>query len=173
MKPLKSGSLIWITGLPGAGKSTLAREVYKLLKDVRPTVLMDGDAFREVMGNDLGYSPEDRRKNAFRLARMNKYLVQHGITVVCATVSLYKDVHDWNREHIEHLVEVFIEVPKDILRERDQKGLYTKGHSGEIKDVIGIHQAYDIPENAHMIIKNSGDLQSLLNHASSIINHIS
>jgi len=164
-KKNNEGILVWITGLPGCGKTTLSKEVYKLINKKLFTIRMDGDIFREIMGNDLGYTIEDRKKNAFRLARMNKYLVEHGAVVICATVSLFEEVHDWNRENVKNLLEVFIDVPENILYERDQKNLYSKGKIGETKNVYGIDQTFDIPKNPDLIIKNDAGLDDFLNNS--------
>lgn len=162
------GVLIWITGLPGSGKTTLAQEVHRLLKNKTPVVFMDGDIFREIMGNELGYSKIDRLKNARRIARMNHYLIEHGISVVCATVSLYKEIHDWNRKHIKKLIEVFIEVPFEILKKRDSKKLYSRAKSGKIMDLVGIHQGFDMPKSPDMIVTNHGSREAFLSHAKGI-----
>lgn len=161
----KNGVLVWITGLPGSGKTILSKEVYELIKDAVPSIRMDGDIFREIMGDDLGYTIEDRKKNAFRLARMNKYLVEHGVVVICATVSLFKEVHDWNKKNIKNFLEVFIDVPENILHERDQKKLYSKGKTGEIRNVYGVDQTFDIPQNSDLVIKNDASLDEFLKYA--------
>ncbi|MDD2656643.1 MAG: adenylyl-sulfate kinase [Patescibacteria group bacterium] len=157
-----NGALVWITGLPGCGKTTLSKKLYESINNKLFTIRMDGDVFREIMDNDLGYTIEDRKKNAFRLARMNKYLVEHGAVVICATVSLFKEVHDWNRKNINNLLEIFIEVSENVLNERDQKNLYSKGKTGETKNVYGIDQSFDIPKNPDLIIKNDGSLDDFL-----------
>lgn len=156
---------MWISGLPGAGKTTLANKTYELIKDVTPTVCVDGDVIREMMGNDLGYDPESRKLNAWRLAKLNKYLVEHHLTVICSTVSLIKEIHEWNRENIKNLIEVYIEVPMEDLVSRDKKGIYSKALNGEIKDAYAINQSYDIPEKPDLIIKNDKDLDFLMKNA--------
>lgn len=161
----KQGTLIWITGLPGAGKTVFADKLADECKDHLPVIRIDGDIVREITGNDLGYTIEDRKKNAYRIVRLNKYLVEQGLTVICSTVSLYREIHQWNREHIESLIEVFIDVPYDVLCARDKKGLYTKVDC----DVIGIHQDYDIPETPSCIIKNAGDERSFLDQTYNIL----
>ncbi len=168
----KSGVLIWITGLPGSGKTTLAKEVHRLLRNKMPVVLMDGDIFREIMGNDLGYSQNDRLKNAQRLARMNHYLLEHGISVVCSTVSLYKEIHAWNRKYIKNLIEVLIHVPAEILKKRDSKKLYSRAESGRITDLVGIHQTFDMPKKPDMSIANHGSRKIFLAHAKSIAQRV-
>ena len=162
------GTLVWITGLPGTGKTTLGEKTYETIKVHVPSVFMDGDIFREIMGNDLRYSREDRKVNAFRIARMNKYLVKHGLTVICATVSLFKEVHAWNHKHINNLIEVFIEVPEPLLKKRDPKGFYAQKKLGTIQNVVGIDQVYDKPQKPHIIINNNGSLKDFLHHTHTI-----
>lgn len=164
------GILIWITGLPGAGKTTFAK---KLIEEVRvftsAVVHIDGDIVREVMGNDLGYTVEDRKKNAYRIARLNKCLVEQGLIVVCSTVSLYREIHEWNKENILSLIEVFIDVPQDVLRVRDKKKLYSQADC----DVIGVHQDFDIPKNPAFTISNADDEISFLDQTKNISQIIS
>ena len=158
----KKGVLIWITGLPGAGKTTLAQELYRSIKDKLPSVCIDGDAMRNIMGKDLGYNIKDRLSNAYRIARLNKHLVDHNLTVICSTVSLFKEIHKWNRENIENLIEIYIDVPMDILIKRDQNKLYSRAIKGRKKNVRGFDQGFDMPGKPDLIIKNSGNLDSFL-----------
>ena len=148
--------LIWITGLAGSGKTTIGKEVYKKLKVIYPnTVFLDGDSFREILGNDLGHNPKDRFENALRIHRMCKFLTDQNINVICATMSLYKEIHKLNRKKIKNYLEVFIDCDIDELIKRDQKGLYSKALKGEIKNVVGIDLPYDKPENADVTINNT------------------
>ena len=88
--------LIWITGLAGSGKTTLAKEVYTQLKKMYPNVvIIDGDHLREIFGGTTGYSTEERLENARRLSRLCHFLVSENIHVVCATMSLYKEIQEW------------------------------------------------------------------------------
>lgn len=168
-KKQKPVSLIWITGLPGSGKTTFAQALYDALKDTRPCIVTDGDAVREIMGRDLGYNTKDRLSNAYRIARLNKYLLDHGLTVICATVSLFKEIHEWNRAHIPHLVEVYIETPMELLIVRDQKGMYSRAVRGTQKNVRGFDQSFDAPERPDFIIKNDRDMEAFLKHIPAII----
>ncbi|MDD5146002.1 MAG: adenylyl-sulfate kinase [Candidatus Pacebacteria bacterium] len=168
----REGCVIWITGLPGAGKTVLADELYRLIKDVTPAVRVDGDVIREMMGNDLGYDPESRKLNAWRLAKLNKYLAEHYLTVICSTVSLIKEIHKWNRKNIKNFIEVYIEVSIKDLIARDKKGIYSKALNGEIKDAYAINQSYDIPEKPDFVIKNNKDLNFFLKNAQDIKNLI-
>jgi adenylylsulfate kinase-like enzyme len=156
-------NLIWITGLSGSGKTTVGRELYLQLKSQYSNfVFLDGDSFRDILGNDLAYTPKDRLENAKRIHRMCKFLISQDINVVCATMSLYKEVHELNREKIKNYFEVFIECSMEELIKRDQKGLYAAAIKGDRSDVVGINLGFDMPENCDIIIENSkkSDLNS-------------
>lgn len=148
--------LIWVTGLAGAGKTTIAQEVYKKIKLKHPnTVLLDGDDYRKIMDKTTGHSRPERFEIAMQIARMCKFLVEQDINVVCSTISLFKKVHAFNRENFKDYFEVFIDCSMDELIKRDQKGIYSKAIKGEIKNVVGVDIAYDRPNNCHLIIDNT------------------
>lgn len=148
--------LIWITGLSGSGKTTIGKAVYSRLKNQNPnTVFLDGDTFREILGEDLGHTIPERLENAKRISRMCKFLVVQDINVVCATMSLYKEVHEGNRLEIENYFEIFIDCDIDELIRRDQKGLYSKAIKGKIKNVVGMDLPYDKPTQCELIIDNN------------------
>lgn len=148
--------LIWITGLSGSGKTTIGKKVYKeLKKEHSNTVFLDGDSFRDILGNDLGHDPADRLTNAMRIARMCRFLTEQNINVICSTMSLYKEVHEFNRLNIKNYHEIYIDVPINKLVERDSKGLYAKALKGDIKNVVGVDLSYDKPQNCDLIIDNS------------------
>lgn len=148
--------LVWITGLSGSGKTTIGKAVYNQLKDKYiNTIFLDGDSFREILGNDLTYTPKDRLENAKRIHRMCKFLVSQNINVVCATMSLYKEIHELNRKEIKNYFEIFIECDINELIRRDQKKLYSKAISGEKSDVVGVNLPYDKPTNCDLILYNN------------------
>lgn len=150
-----SGTVVWITGLPGSGKTTLATEVERVLRDRATAVVrLDGDVFREVMDNDLGYSREDRLKNARRLSRMCRLLADQGVNVVCATVSLFREIHDWNRANMTRYVEVYLQVTRATLVARNQKGLIRRALAGEACELVGVDQSFDEPVEPHLVITN-------------------
>lgn len=149
-------TLIWITGLSGSGKTTIGKKVYTSLKKrYSNTVFLDGDLFREILGNDLGHNPSDRLENAKRIHRMCRFLIAQKIHVVCATMSLYKEIHDLNRKEIQDYYEIFIECTLDELIDRDQKGLYSAARNGLRDDVVGINLAYDRPIDCDLVIDNT------------------
>lgn len=155
------GKVFWITGLPGAGKSTIGKLLFKKLKNDHPnTVYLDGDVFREILGDDRGYDAKDRRKLAMLYGRFCHMLSDQGINVVCATVSMFHDARNWNRENITNYVEIYLKVPIKVLIARDQKQLYSRAMKGEIKNVIGIDMEMEEPKYPDIVFIND-ESQSL------------
>ena len=158
--------VVWIIGLSGAGKTTLANEVIAQVRRSQNNVfLIDGDVVRETFGNDLGYTLEDRRANARRVCQLGKLLDDQGINVVCAILSLFPESRSWNRENLKNYYEVFIDTPMQNLVERDSKGIYRRFNRGEIRDVAGMDIEFQRPENADLIIKNAHSIEELLGYA--------
>jgi len=144
----------WLTGLSGAGKTTIGRLWYKTLKDQGvPAVFLDGDELRQVFGDDLGFTEADRRKSAMRNARLCALLGRQGLTVVCCTISMFDSVRDWNRENIPGYFEVYVKASMDVLRRRDQKGLYSGGEG----NVAGVHFQVEEPKAPDLILENDGE----------------
>jgi cytidine diphosphoramidate kinase len=151
------GTVFWITGLAGSGKTTIGRSLYHtLLKKKRPSVFLDGDTLRSIFGNDIGYSLTARRKSAMRNARLSKALADQGLDVICATISMFHSCRNWNRSNITRYVEIYLKVPMAELLRRDQKGLYGDAMKGRIKNVVGVDLPYEEPENADLIVQNDG-----------------
>lgn len=148
--------VFWIIGLAGAGKTTIAKALYAHLRQTQPsTVLLDGDAIREIMGGDLGFTLEDRRRNGWRICRLCKYLDDQGINVVCATLSQFHEQQDWNREYLSRYFEVYLDVDMDVLVQRDQKGLYSGALAGKIENVVGVNMPFPAPISPDLILHNS------------------
>lgn len=147
--------VIWLIGLSRAGKTEIGREVYALLKAARPNVVfLDGDAVREVMGNDLGHTVEDRRKNAWRICRLCKLLDDQGIDVVCSILSIFPETQAWNRAAIPRYFQVYIRVPLEQLIARDARGLYRRAQRGEARDVVGVDIAFPEPVGTDLVLDN-------------------
>ena len=151
------GTVYWITGLSGAGKTTIGKLFYHYLKEKYPnTVFFDGDTLRKVFGDDLGYTEEERRKCAMRYARLCAMLEEQEMNVICCTISMFDSVRQWNRENIRNYREIYVRVSMDTLRARDQKGLYSGINSEPEKDVAGIHFQVEMPKNPDLILDNDG-----------------
>lgn len=147
----------WITGLSGSGKTTVGRELYQMLKRDNPAVVfLDGDTLREVAGDAFGYSPKERRRCAMFYSRLCRLLAEQGMTVICCTVSMFDSVREWNRENIPGYFEVYLKVPMEVLRQRDQKQLYSGVEAGSSDQVTGVSIAWEEPKAPDVIIKNDG-----------------
>jgi len=165
--------IVWIIGLSGAGKTTLANEVVANVRsDQGNVVLIDGDKVREVFGNDLGHTMEDRLTNARRMCQLCKLLDDQGINVVCAILSLFPESQSWNRKNLKTYYEVFIDTPMQDLIERDSKGIYRKFQRGEIRDVAGMDIEFPRPDSADLIINNTNSKGILLDYAKGIAEKI-
>ena len=156
-----AGCVYWITGLSGAGKTTLGRELWQRLRAAgRSAIFLDGDMLREVIAEDLGHNLANRRKSAMRNARLCRMLASQGGDVVCPTISMFHDVQRWNRENIPNYREIYLRVPMDELQRRDAKGIYAAAKRGELCDVVGLDVAAELPESPDLILDNFGALDS-------------
>lgn len=150
--------VIWITGLSGAGKSTLAYEIVAPLRAAGEAVVMlDGDELREVFGavatNADNHGREGRLALAMQYAHLCRVIAAQGLTVVIATISLFREVHAWNRAHLPGYFEVYLKVPVDELRRRDPKGIYRRFDAGELTHVAGLDLSIDEPEAADWAVE--------------------
>lgn len=149
-------SVLWLTGLAGAGKTSIAQEVTAQLRAAgRSAVLLDGDEVRAAISDEsVGYDRESRLKNAFRICRLAALLEAQDMLVVVATMSLFSEVHQWNRENFGHYFEVFVEVTLDDLKRRDQKGLYTGAVGSSRSNVVGMNMQGDMPKHPDLTVFN-------------------
>ncbi len=147
------GFVVWLTGLPASGKTTIARELEDELrgKGLRVEV-MDGDEVRKGLSRDLGFSKEDREIHAMRVAYVSKLLSRNGVAVIVALISPYRSFRQAIREDIEDFIEVFVRCPVDECAKRDPKGLYAKAFAGEVKDFTGVDDPYEDPENPELVL---------------------
>jgi adenylylsulfate kinase len=148
------GFTLWLTGLPRAGKSTVAGLVAGRLRagGVQRMEVLDGDLVREGLSRDLGFSREDRTENIRRLTFVSKLLTRNGVAVLVAAISPYREDREHAREEIQSFVEIWCKASVDACAARDYKGLYEKARRGEIKDMTGVNDPYEEPEDADLVL---------------------
>jgi adenylyl-sulfate kinase len=139
---------VWLTGLSGAGKTTLAIELDKALMEAkRPCFMLDGDAVRAGLSRDLGFGPDDRHENIRRIAEVARLMNDAGLIVISAFISPYRADREMARQVIgaERFFEVFVDAPLEVCERRDPKGLYRQARRGEIADFTGVSAPYEPP----------------------------
>lgn len=142
-----TGLVIWITGLSGAGKTTLCRAVHDALKPRMPElVVVDGDAVRHLFGNALGFSEDERKQQIGRIQRLAKMLSDQGLVVVVGALYAHPDLLRWNRQNFAAYFEVYLDAPLELVRSRDVKGLYRGAQDGSIANVVGVDIPWHVPD---------------------------
>jgi adenylylsulfate kinase len=142
------GFVVWLTGLSGSGKSTIARAVAaELAKKGVPVEVLDGDIIREKFSRGLGFSKRDRDENVRRAGYVAHLLARHGVVVVVALISPYRALRDEVRGGMNGIpfIEVYVNAPLDVCEGRDPKGLYQKARRGEILSFTGVDDPYEPP----------------------------
>jgi adenylylsulfate kinase len=151
----QSGKVIWLTGLSGAGKTTIAVALENMLyKNGFITKILDGDAVRGGLNSNLGFSPDDRNENIRRISEVSKILVDTGIICINSFISPTNEIRNIARNIIgdKDFIEVYIHAPLEICEQRDVKGLYKKARAGEVKEFTGISAPYENPQNPDIVI---------------------
>lgn len=150
--------LIWLTGLSGSGKSTIAKGLEKaLFKRGFYVQVLDGDNIRTGICNNLGFTVEDRSENIRRISEVAKLFIEAGIVTICSFVSPTQQIRKIAQQIIgdDDYVGVFIDAPIEICEKRDVKGLYKKARAGEIKNFTGIDSPFERPDNPNLIIETA------------------
>ena len=149
------GFTVWLTGMSGAGKSTVSRLLEQRLRAINARVeVLDGDVVRTHLSKGLGFSREDRNENIRRVAFVCELLSRHGVIVIAAVISPYRDARDEARARIPEFIEVHVDCALDVLIERDTKGLYRKALAGEIQHFTGISDPYEAPYSAEVNLRS-------------------
>lgn len=144
----QQGFALWLTGMSGAGKTTLGTQLATVLQQRQLKVeLLDGDLIRTAFGLKLGFTRVDRIINLKRAVILAKTLVKHDVIAICSFITPYEICRRYGRENINRYVEVYVKCPLDVLIQRDVKGLYRRALSGEIENFTGISDPYEEPEN--------------------------
>jgi adenylylsulfate kinase len=157
---------IWMSGLSGSGKSTIANNLEsKLFEMGYHTYIMDGDNTRLGLNKNLGFTDDDRIENLRRVAEVCKLMNDAGLMVICSFISPIESNRKLSKEIIgDGFVEVCIDASLETCEERDPKGLYKKARAGEIKEFTGISSPFDIPKNAiHLENNNPEDIEVSVN----------
>jgi adenylylsulfate kinase len=153
------GCTVWLTGLSGSGKSTIAVDLEKaLLSRGTRAYILDGDNIRHGLNKNLGFSPEDRTENIRRIGEVAKLFTEAGMVAVTAFISPYRADRDQVRAIMADgdFIEVHVDCPVEVCEQRDVKGLYKKARAGEIKEFTGISAPYEAPEKPELRIDTTG-----------------
>ncbi len=146
MAAAQRGVTIWLTGLSGSGKSTIASALEAQLRQRGCQLeVLDGDIVRTNLTKGLGFSKADRDENIRRIGFVSHLLTRNGVVVLVSAISPYREARDTVRDRIGDFVEVFVDAPLAVCEDRDVKGLYKKARAGEIKQFTGIDDPYEAP----------------------------
>src|SRR6266566_1196668 len=164
----REGMTIWLTGLPSAGKSTIARRLAIVLQGMgRRVIVLDGDEVRERLNKGLGFSKEDRDENVRRIAYVARLLTEAGAVVIVAAISPYRSARDAARAEIGRFAEIHVSCPVEECIRRDVKGLYKKALAGEIAHFTGVSDPYEPPLRPDVVVRT--DVESVEVSAQAIL----
>lgn len=150
---MEKGFVLWLTGLPGAGKTTLGKKLYKILRNAGYKVeMLDGDEVRKWLSPEAGFTKEDRERHLRRVIYVCKLLSRNGVIVIATFVSPYRKIREEARKNIDNFIEVYVKCSVDTAIKRDPKGLYKRALSGEIKNMTGIDDPYEEPLNPDVVV---------------------
>ncbi len=154
----QKGVTVWLTGLSGSGKSTIAVELeHALIENGLHAYILDGDNVRHGLNKNLGFSPEDRSENIRRIGEVAKLFTDANMITITAFISPYKEDRDQARklQGEGDFIEVYVKCPVEVCEERDTKGLYKKARKGEIKEFTGISAPYEEPDSPELTLDTS------------------
>ena len=160
------GFVVWLTGLPASGKTTIVRRVSEYLQSRGFKVeILDGDEVRRWLSPEAGFSREDRERHLRRVAYVSRLLARNGVAVLASFVSPYRNVREEARKIIESeglkFIEVYVKCSLEECIRRDPKGLYRKALKGEIRDMTGIQDPYEEPLNPEVIVDSENEKPDL------------
>jgi len=175
----QKGRVIWLIGLSGSGKSTIAKHFEKaIFQEGVITQLLDGDNLRAGLNGNLGFSVDDRKENLRRTAEVARLFKEAGIVTICSFITPTHESRATVKEIIgtDDYIEVFVDCPLEVCEERDVKGLYAKARAGEIPDFTGISSPFEKPDSPHLRLKSAEKsveacVEELKNFVSPLITH--
>lgn len=164
--------VLWLTGLPGAGKSTIADALERHLHDIGlHTYVLDGDNVRGGLNSDLGFTPADRAENVRRVGEVARLLLDAGLVVIVALVSPFRDDRRAVRKlfDADDFLEVWVNTPVEVCTERDPKGLYAKARAGALPTMTGVGQAYEAPEQAEVVVSGTDPVEENVRRLTALV----
>lgn len=149
----KKGCVIWLTGLPGAGKTTIANILKEMLVSKgRRVEVLDGDEVRSSLSPDLGFSKQDRELHAKRVAYVGRLLSRNGVITIVALISPYRSSREYARNLVGDFVEIWVKCSIETCQKRDPKGLYKKAARGKVTNLTGVQDPYEPPLHPDLIL---------------------
>ena len=146
--------VIWLTGLSGAGKSTIADAIVRIVKPhLHSLVLIDGDVIRDLFGAGLGFDEEARKLQIGRLQRLAQFLARQNIPVIVSALYAHPDLMQWNRDNLSGYFEVYVNTPLATVMARDTKGLYSQNKAGNLPNVVGVDIPWHAPTTPNMVVE--------------------
>jgi len=168
---LKQGFVVWLTGLPGSGKTTISNHLEPKLRAMGwPVEILDGDEIRQNLSKGLGFSREDRETHLKRAAYVAKLLSRNGVAVIAAFISPYRNVREYARKETTNFLEIFVKCSLQVCAQRDPKGLYKKASAGEIKNLTGPQDVYEEPLAPDLIVQT--DNQTVEESVNSVLDKL-
>ncbi len=162
VKLKQRGRVLWFTGLSGSGKSTIAKQLEKLMfEHGYTTAILDGDNVRNGLTKNLSFTEEDRTENIRRIAEVAKLFAENGIICLCCFVSPTRAIRNLAKDIIgnDNFLEIYVNTPLEVCEQRDVKGLYKKARAGEVKNFTGIDAPFEAPENPTYSISTEGEVE--------------
>ncbi len=169
----QKSKVIWMTGLSGAGKTTIAKYLdEELYKKGYVAQILDGDNIRSGINSNLSFSESDRYENIRRIAEVSKLFMNCGIIIINSFISPTEEIRNMALDIIgeDNFIEVFVNAPIEVCEERDTKGLYAKARKGEIKNFTGIDSPFELPKSAHIEVRT--DTQSIEESVKQIMDYL-